>query len=331
MRSWVRVSNRGRSAGAAFVAILALSTWTATAAAASRKAPPAAAPETGWGLCRKPAAPEAGPSFAEVPGGDMFGFTSPTDVGSPGDCGVALEYSGRSGKGDGRYGTGTLKVQFGATVAENLAIAVSPFVSHYHIRSVTGLDDFSSAKFDGVSGELSYRFLERTAHRPFAVTVSVEPRWARMDADGPTGMAVTAYLLEFKLFADAVLWPGRLFGAINFNYAPATQKFDADPLGTWAKFSSTNISGALTYQVTEHLMIGTEVRYLAAFEGYAMKRKVGNALFAGPTIMFKISDNLTLNAVWTPQVWGHADGVDRRRDLDNFEKQEFRIKLTASH
>ena len=34
----------------------------------------------------------------EVPGGDIFGFTSPTDVGNKGDHGLALELSNRAGK-----------------------------------------------------------------------------------------------------------------------------------------------------------------------------------------------------------------------------------------
>jgi hypothetical protein len=47
----------------------------------------------------------------EVPGGDIFGFTSPTDVGEAGDRALALELSNRAGKRDGTYWSPTLKTQ----------------------------------------------------------------------------------------------------------------------------------------------------------------------------------------------------------------------------
>ena len=76
----------------------------------------------------------------DVPGGDIFGFTSPTDVGETGDRGVALELSNRAAKRDGRYWSPTLKTQFGYTLADDFAIALSPFVTAHRIRKVPDLD-----------------------------------------------------------------------------------------------------------------------------------------------------------------------------------------------
>lgn len=284
-------------------------------------------PSPGWALCRKPPAGAQTDKFPEVPGGDLFGFTSPTDVGSPGDCGIAVEFSGHAGKADGRYDAGTLKTQFGATITDNLAVAVSPFVTYHRIRGVTGLDGLNGIRFDGLSGELSYRLLERSAANRIAATFSVEPRWARVD--GTSGMSVMAYAVEFKLFLDAVLVPDRLYGALNFTYAPATQKAGNDPLGEWVRSSGTNVSGALAHQITDRLFVGGELRFLAAFEGAALDRKVGTAWFAGPTLMVKLTDATALNVVWTPQLSGRTDGNDRRLDLDNFERHQFRVKLAT--
>ena len=309
--------------------VIACTGWAGAAAGAemTKKATgPVWAP--GWALCRKPATPPEPDKFANVPGGDIFGFTSGTDVGSPGDCGVAFEFSGRAGKADGSYRTGTLKTQFGATIADNLSIALSPFVTYHHIRNVTDLEDLSRTRFDGLSGELSYRFIERSAAMPLAATFSIEPRWARVD--GTSGVGVTAYSAEFKLFLDAVLVADRLFGAVNLNYAPAIQKTDDDPLGEWVRTSSTNVSGALTYQVSNRLFLGGELRYLAAFEGAFLNHNIGNAIFAGPTMLVKITDATSLNLVWTPQIRGHATDTDRRLDLDNFERHQFRAKLATS-
>jgi hypothetical protein len=299
---------------------------SAAGAADAAKGPALSTP--GWTLCRKAEINSAPETFANVPGGDIFGFTSGTDVGEPGDCGVAFEYSGRAGKADGSYWAGTLKTQFGATIADNFSVALSPFVTHHRIRGVTDLDDASQTRFDGFSGEASYRFIERSAGNPVAATFSLEPRWARVDGTG--GSAVTAYSVEFKLFVDAVLVPGKLFGAVNLNYAPATQKADADPTGEWVRSSSTNMSGALTYQINDRLFAGTELRYVTAFEGATLDHKVGEALFGGPTMLVKLSDSTALNIVWTPQMWGRGTTPDRHLDLDNFERHQFRLKLATS-
>jgi hypothetical protein len=299
-----------------------------TAFAADVTKAPAPSPSSGLSLCRKAQTESAPETFANVPGGDIFGFTSGTDVGERGDCGLAFEYSGRAGKADGSYWAGTLKTQFSATLADNFAVALSPFVTHHRIRGVTDLDDANQIRFDGFSGEASYRFIERSAGNPIAATVSMEPRWARVD--GTSGGAVTAYSVEFKLFVDAVLIPGKLFAAINLNYAPATQKADADPTGAWIKSSSTNTSGALTYQVNERVFVGAELRYLTAFEGATLDHTVGEALFGGPTMLVKLTDSTALNVVWTPQMWGRGTTLDRQLDLDNFERHQFRLKLATS-
>ena len=270
-----------------------------------------------------------GPPALEIPGGDIFGFTSPTDVGSPGDRGVAFELTNRVAKpGGGTYWSPTLKTQFSGTVAENLAVAISPFVTGHRIRSVPDLNDRSSLQFDGVSGEIAYRFLERTPTNQLAATVSVEPRAARVDA--LTGERVPSYSAEFKLFADAVLVPRRLYAAVNLNYALGTQRALSDFDAKWQNGSGTNVSGALTYQLNERLFIGGEVRWLTAFSGAVFNDFGGHGLFVGPTLSVKLSDSVAFSAVWTPQVAGHAQGVDRSLDLDNFERHQFRAKLSTS-
>jgi hypothetical protein len=206
-----------------------------------------------------------------VPSGDIFGFTTPSDVGSPGDCGIAFELSGRAGKTDGRYHAGTLRIQYSATLVENFAIAVSPFATYHAIAHATDLDDRHQTRFDGISGEISYRFIKRSSASPVAATLSFEPRWARVDA--ASGAAATSYTAEFKLLLDAVLAAGRIYGALNLNYAPATQSTAGQ--SAWKSSSSTNVSGALAYQISDRIFVGAELRHQAAFEGAALQRNVG--------------------------------------------------------
>jgi hypothetical protein len=297
-----------------------------------------------------------------VPGGDIFGFTSPTDVGSPGDKGLAFETTTRFGKRGGSYIAPTLKNQFSATISENLSLAVSPFITGHRIRAVPGLvaeeaggtagsstSTSTSAsteaaegepavgvrpirrsqlRFDGFSAEANYRILARTAANPVAATISIEPRWARVDA--LAGERVDAYATEAKLFVDAVLVPERLYGALNLNYAVATQHSYL-PGSRWERSSGTLLSGALAYQATERLFVGVEARYLTAFSGAFLNQFAVQGLFVGPNLLIKLSDSAALNVAWTPQVAGKAKGMgERHLDLDNFERHQFRLKLATS-
>jgi hypothetical protein len=298
-------------------------------------AKPAAA--QAWRLCAKDAGEK--PAIAasvikdpSVPGGDIFGFTSGTDLGEAGDCGIALELSGRLGKRDGTYRTGTLKTQLGATLSDNLAVAISPFLTHHRVRNVPDLDDRSRTAFDGLSLELAHRFIERRVDSALAATASVELRWAR--ADGTSGERVQAYSSEFKLFLDRPL-AERTYGAINLNYAPAIQRAARDG-SKWDRSSSTNVSAAVTRDYSrlvgadeDRLFLGVEARYLASFAGLAPRRLNGHGLFVGPTILYRVSDAIAVNAVWTPQLWGRAREVPRSLDLENFERHQFRLKLVV--
>jgi hypothetical protein len=316
----------------ALIAFAALSTTAFAADLGMPKKSLQAVVAPASGFCVKPpaAAPVKGaPVIAQVPGGDLFGITSATDVGSVGDCAVAFEYTGRAGKPDGSYFAGTLKNQYSATIAENLAVAFSPFVSHTRISGVTNIGtNYSTLDFDGFSAEASYRMVERALNNPIAVTLSLEPRWAKMD--GLTGSRLAKNIgVEFKLFSDAVLIKDTLFAAVNLNYALGTFR-GTDPASVDTAFSSTNLSGALSYQVNDKFFLGLEARHLRSYAGHGLSTLAGSATFFGPNMVYKINDTTTFNAVWTPQVKGQAVGSTDKLDLANFERHQFRVKLVKA-
>jgi hypothetical protein len=315
-----------------YIALVALLSTSAFAADLPNKkaqlAAVTAAPA--FSLCQKaPAAPNAPAStFAALPGGDLFGFTSSTEVGDVGDCAIAFEYSARIGKLDGSFFYGTLKNQYAATIANNLQIALSPFFSHSKISNVTGYPNMSTLDFDGFSGEITYRVLERSKSNPVAIAFSNETRYARLD--GLFGNRVSRNLsTEFKMFADAVLIKDTLFAALNLNYNLSSVR-GTDPTSVNTPFSATNISGALTYQINAKAFIGLEARHLRSYFGNSLNVKLGHATFFGPTFMYKATDTLTFNAVWTPQVSGKSIATTGNLDLDNFERHQFRFKLVKS-
>ena len=98
----------------------------------------------------------------------------------------------------------------------------------------------------------------------------------------------------------------------------------------WVEGSGTNVSGALTYQITDRIFAGVEGRWLTAFSGAFLNDQSGWGLFAGPTLLIKMTESAALNLVWTPQLTGSAAGRDGHLDLDNFERHQFRAKFAAS-
>ena len=311
---------RAQWAGAPHLASLTLCALLASAGAslaADLKSPKAKAPAP---------VEDNGP---DVPGDDIFGFTSPSDIGKPGDSGLALENDGRFGKRDGTYRVLTQKLEYSRTITDNLALAVSVFGAYHTLKNVTAQpENRTSYQFDGLSTELTYKVLERSARNPFGVTFSIEPRWGRID--GLSGGQAQSFGAESKLFIDAALVPEKLFWAMNLNYAQGTQDVIGSP-GQTARGSSSNISTALTYAITPTFMLGAEAKYQNSYGDYFFKSAQGHAFFLGPTLFWKINETSALNAVYLPQISGKAQANPHlSRDLDNYESAIFRLKFVTS-
>jgi hypothetical protein len=263
---------------------------------------------------------------AEVPGEDIFGFTAPTDVGNEGDTGAASENTGRVGKRMGRFSTATSKLEVSRTVDPNTWGALSLFGSHYHVREIPDLELNRSA-FDGASFEVKRRIVQRSVTNPFAVSLSVEPRWFRFDF--MSGRRVEGLFAEAKVFVDSVIIPNKLFWAANLNYAPGAQQ-GLQPGSKWVSGAGTNVSTALTYAWSPEVFTGAEVRLLSAYNSAWLRRYAGSGLFLGPTFLWKVSDKLAINVVWTPQIRGRsATERTRELDLENFERHQFRVKIAV--
>jgi hypothetical protein len=264
----------------------------------------------------------------QVPGDDIFGFTSPTDVGKPGDTGFANENDGRFGKRQGTYGALNTKYEFSRTVADGWWMAGSLFGALYHVHNVTGLVDVSHVDFDGLSFEVEHRIVERSSGQPFAVSISVEPRWGRFD--NIAGLPSNSYWAALKLFVDAPILPNKLYWAANLIWAPQDAQ-DPNDTSHWLGSSTTMLSTALTYQISAQLFVGAEMRYLSAFNSVWLNNNVGNALYAGPTVLWKINEKITLNTTFQPQLSGRSTtNPGFNLDLDNFERAQFRAKLAVN-
>ena len=154
----------------------------------------------------------------QVPNDDIFGFTSPTDIGNAGDTSFANENDGRSGKRTGRYRALDSKFEFSRTLPGDWWIAGSFFSAYNRAQNIPDLMNVDHLAFDGLSFEIERRILARSVNNPFAASVSVEPRWGRIDP--VSGRLSNSFGAAFKLFVDAVVLPDKLFWAANLIWAP---------------------------------------------------------------------------------------------------------------
>lgn len=272
-----------------------------------------------------PTAKEAGEAM-EVPGGDIFGFTSGTDVGKVGDRGVALENSGAYGISNGRWRGVSQKLEFSGTFVENWSFATSLFGAWSSLKNNSDFGDRAAYHFDGASIEVRYRAIERSTTNPFALTLAVEPRLARIDAI--SGLYAPSLGAEFKAQIDAPV-ADRLYWAANANFATGRSR---DPISlNWSSGSDTSLSTALTYELmADKLFLGAETRWQQTWRTGFFGSLDGQALFVGPTVAWKPNENVMLNVAFLPQVIGKARGMSGPLDLDNFERANYRVKLAIA-
>ena len=274
-------------------------------------------------LASRGPAPEASAAI-EIPG-DIFGFTSATDTGGVGDKGIGLENDAAFGARSGLYLLFTQKLELGYTIAENWSVAGSIFGAYHNIRNVPTIPfNVSGYRFDGLSVEVRHRILERTAAQPFAITLAVEPRWARFDGDGVRGDALG---VEAKFQVDAPI-TNRLFWAMNANFATAGQQDNGT--NRWSSSSGSTVSTALAYSLMDgKLFIGAELRWLQGYENTFFGKRTEYGIFIGPTLQAKVADNVSLNFTIQPQIAGKVDGVPKNLALDPMDRARARVKIAV--
>jgi hypothetical protein len=323
------------------LALLVLAAMPALAADSGARKTPAQRP-VAFDRCAKV---EPLPGTPAMPVGYFFGFTDPTDAGDPCTSELVIDSITHAGKRDGRYFGNTTGAEISYTVMHNVAVAAGIYGTYTRWNDVTVLQDALAAigsgvalnrldlfGFDGLSAELFVRVLERAPRQPFAMTISVKPRWAAVD--NTTGYPAQAYGAEFKLLMDMVL-AERLFAASNLTYGLAAQRFDIAN-APWLHASVANASAALTGQihaaethVVRSVFLGAEMRYRSVFEGLALDRLAGHAFFAGPTLAVGFPNERMISLAWTPQLAGRSriGPSAGALDLASYERHEFRFKL----
>jgi hypothetical protein len=285
----------------------------------------------------------------------IFGFTLGSDVHPAGSRAAALENVLRIVKRSGHYEALGQKLEFNYAATDNLELTGSLLGDRHHVRNVPGFDDVGPRyAFNGFGGEIRWRLMDRHS-APFGLTLHAEPSVVRIDeASGLAGRGIGS---ENKIIFDKELVPEALFGAVNILYDVERFKERLEPV---EKASNVGVSAALAYQVAPKVLVGGEVRYMRAYDGFALDRWQGEAVFVGPTFFAGLPGNGWISAAWNVQAAGR-EAVNRRDnaatlaafreetaaalaageeppeppafprrgrlDLSNFERHMFRVKI----
>jgi hypothetical protein len=186
------------------------------------------------------------------------------------------------------------------------------------------LDDRRQLAFDHVAVEFRKRLLDR-ATSPFGLAIIAESHVGLIEDS--TGERVNKAALDLTVAIDKELVRDRLYGAVNFFYTPeyarsrSTREIERE--------SVAGVSFALMQRLAPQFFLGAELRYERAYEGLALNRFGGEALFVGPILYATLSHNVALSAAWLAQVAGRALGESGGLDLENFERHRARLKLVV--
>jgi hypothetical protein len=261
-------------------------------------------------------------SFYEVETKYIFGFTEGSGIGLEGEKEFSAETVAGFGRRDGHYAASQTKLEFEHTPNQFLQIEFGALVATQDIRNVTGFDDRNAVGFGGLFGEIRYLMVERGASSPFAITVSVEPVWRRLDET--TGERVTNYELESKLNIDTQLIENRLYFGLNLIYEPETTRIAT---GEWEKESTFGVSGALTFRPLPKLLVGGELGYFRHYDGIGFNTYTGDALFLGPTLYLQLTNKAFVTAAWATQIAGQAVGDPNPLNLADFSRNKAKLKF----
>jgi hypothetical protein len=246
---------------------------------------------------------------------NLFGFLEGADVGEKGDRSLEFETTGSFGREQGLFRSIEQEFIFENTPTDSLGLEFGANVLGQDVRHVPDLPDFAGVNFNGLSVELRYALIHRTAEFPIQVTLTAEPEWSSI-ADA--GQRTVDFGASFRAIADAISSDRRLYGAVNLVYAPEGSQLAGQP---WEHEAVLSAAAAVSYRLTPPLMFGAEADYDRAYEGLVPREFLGHAAYFGPTFHYQINEKLDLSAAVLVQA------PAGRLDFDDFPRQLAKLRL----
>jgi hypothetical protein len=250
----------------------------------------------------------------------LFGFVIGTDVGNLGEREFQSQTTGRFSKAGGSYRAVNQELELEFVPVDNFRIEVGGSFASYDINGVPGFEDRRQLDWQGASLDLRYKLFDRKA-APFGLTFALESHADRFD--DISAAPARRYGTELTLALDRELIPNRVVAAFNLLYEPEwTHPFAT---GLTEQQSTAGVAVAVMAQIRPGFLIGGEARYLRQYDGIGLDDFAGQALFAGPTAYWQLSERSRLTVAWSAQVWRRPAGPSAALDMVNFERHQARI------
>ena len=154
------------------------------------------------------------------------------------------------------------------------------------ISTLPGFEDRHQIDWQGASLDLRYKLFDRNA-APFGLTFALETHADLFD--DITAAPARRYGTELTLALDRELIPNRIVAAFNLLYEPESTHLYG--MGVAEQQSTAGIATAVMAQIRPGFLIGGELRYLRQYEGIGLDDFAGQALYAGPTAYWQLSEN----------------------------------------
>jgi hypothetical protein len=256
----------------------------------------------------------------------LFVFAIGTDIGEVGEREFESETNGRFGKRTGSYTALSQSLEAEFTPIENFRLSIGGSLAYHNVAGVSGLSNRRQGSFEAAFVDMRYRFLDRE-YSAFGLTVAAEPQWGRIDES--SGESGGQYGLELAVAVDKELIPDHTIAALNLLYGFEGARSRAT--GRWSRESTFGVATALMMRVHPRIFVGTEARYLRAYDGLALNDFAGYAVYLGPSVFAKLPGSWWMAAGWSAQVAGRAAGDPASLDLTNFERHQVAFKFGVTY
>lgn len=250
----------------------------------------------------------------------IFAFMIGSDVGELGDREFQSETTGRFSKEGGMYGVVGHEVELEFVPVRDFRIEVGTTLSGHDIDGVPGLENSNGVAWQGASLDLRYRFLDRQTS-PFGLTLAIQVQGDRLDEISAS--RARNFEMEWILALERDVIPNLAVATLNLSYQPEWNHLAGAPAGE--QESTLGAAFGLMARLGPDILIGGEMRYFRKYQAIGLEELAGQALFAGPTAYFQLSERARLTANWSVQAWGRPAGSGGNLDLVNFERHQARL------
>ena len=114
------------------------------------------------------------------------------------------------------------------------------------------------------------------------------------------------------MLADIEIAPNQTFAAFNATYSPTLTRAN----GRSQVDHPLELSQAIATSIIEGIFVGAEVRHITRNQNGIF---TGHALFVGPSLFVKLSEDVGFKIAWSAQL---PDETTGRLDLVNFDRHQ---------